>query len=104
MTAKVKATSPPSTAIVVTVEARTSRSTSPLLTASLTGLLDELVPDAMDRHDELRLLRPRLQLLPEMGHVGVDGSRGRIVLVAPHIVEQTLPRQRLAGMGDEIRE
>src|SRR5579859_4325024 len=56
----------------------------------------------MNRLKPARLFGIRFNLRPKSRDVIIDGARGRKGGVAPHQVEETLPRDRLAGgLGHE---
>src|SRR5262245_7364289 len=62
----------------------------------------ELVARAVHGEDVLRLVRRRLDLLPQLRDEVVDGPRGRGFLVAPDLIEDLLAGHDLAGVRDEI--
>lgn len=49
---------------------------------------DELVPEAVDGQDELRVIAVGLDLASQPGHVRVDRARGGHRVVAPDVVQQ----------------
>src|SRR5258708_5533353 len=65
---------------------------------------DELIPTAMHGQNEPRLLRIHFHFLSQVYDVGVNSARIRIVIVSPHRIQQTVARERLGWMGDEIRQ
>src|SRR4051794_3730097 len=72
---------------------RARRSASHPRTGPLPVLVAEAVPDAAYREQVLRLLRIRLDLLPQMADVHVDGPRIAVRGVAPHAREQHVARE-----------
>ena len=65
-------------------------------------LPDELISEPVHGEDVLRVARVVFELLPQPGDVDVDGPRRRHRVVAPHLVEQLVARQRGAAMLDEV--
>src|SRR6266849_1475604 len=63
---------------------------------------DELVPESVDGEEVLRRFRVALDLLAHAGDVHVDGARQRHLLVAPHVRQQRIARERGAAMLDEV--
>src|SRR4029077_9301318 len=51
-----------------------------------------------------RLIRTRLEFLPNAHDVRIHGASGRIVLVSPDLVQQTITAQRLPGMTEKMLE
>ena len=49
---------------------------------------NEFVPRAVHGKKITRICRIGLQLLPQAEHVVIHGSRGGIILVAPHFIQQ----------------
>ena len=66
------------------------------------ALADELVAEAVDGEDEFGGLGVGLDLLTQTGDVHVDGPRQRHLVVAPHVRQQRVARQRRAAMLDEV--
>ncbi len=64
----------------------------------------ELVAHPVNGEDVLRVARVGLDLLAQPGHVHVDGARRRHRVVAPHLVEQLLARERRAAVLDEVAQ
>src|SRR5262249_24381253 len=64
----------------------------------------ELVREAVQGENELRVARIRLDLLAQPGDVDVDGARGRHRVVAPRLVEQLLAGDRGAAVLDEVSQ
>ena len=58
----------------------------------------------MDREDVLGFVRCGLDLLTQLRHEIVDRPRRRRLFVAPHLIENLLPRHDLTGVRDEIAE
>src|SRR5687767_3479643 len=67
-------------------------------------LADKLITTAVNRKNEARLFRVRLELLPEMNDVRVNRARIRIVLITPDCVQQTITRKCFHRMGHKVRE
>ena len=65
---------------------------------------DELVAGAVHRHDEPRLLGIRFQFVSQMNDVRVDRAGVRVILIAPHRIQQAVAAERFRGMGDEVGE
>src|SRR5207245_6895117 len=65
---------------------------------------DELVATAMNGKYETRFLGVRLQLLPEVNDVRVDGPRARIVFVSPHFIQEPIARECFRRMRDEVSQ
>src|SRR4030095_4657069 len=65
---------------------------------------DESIPLAMHGLDEGRLVGIVLELAAQAQHVGVHRARGREPLVAPHFVEQSLARDDVALVLDQVDE
>src|SRR5262249_3407805 len=59
---------------------------------------------AVDRQNMRGPLGVLLELLAEPEHVGVHGPRRGEALVAPHLVEEPLPRQDLPAVLDQIAQ
>src|SRR5262245_7646892 len=64
-------------------------------------LADELVAEAVNGEEEFGRLRVGFDLLAQARHVDVDGSRQRRLVVAPHLGEQLVARERGAAVFDE---
>src|SRR5688572_1121268 len=64
-------------------------------------LTDKLISTAVNRKNEARFLRVRLELLPEMNDVRVNRARIRIVLITPDCVQQTITRKCFHRMRSE---
>src|SRR5580765_907760 len=75
----------------------TNPGTDPLLPLS-----GEFVAEAVDGEDVFRGLRVALDLLTQTRDVHVNGPRQRRLVVAPHVRQQRLARQRRAAMLDEV--
>ena len=58
----------------------------------------------MNGKNETRLLRIWFQLLPEMHDVRIDGARVRIIVIAPHRVQQPIAAKRFRGIRQEVRQ
>jgi len=58
----------------------------------------------VDGEDVFRLVRRLLDLLPQLGDEVVDRPRRRRLLVSPHLIQDLLARDDLAGVRDEIAE
>src|SRR6185503_2615269 len=58
----------------------------------------------MNGKNETRLFRIGFQLLSQVNDVRIDRARGRIILISPHCVEQSIPTQRFHRMSDEVSE
>src|ERR1700688_5100375 len=70
----------------------------------LIWLPNKLVPRTMNSQDETRLIRLGFNLLPQAHDVRIHGARGGKAVVAPHILEQAIAAQSLAGMAQKILE
>ena len=68
---------------------------------STVGLGDELVPNAVEGLDELRVLGVITELLADRQDVRVDRPGGDPGLVAPHPLQQLLPGEDPTPVGDE---
>ena len=68
------------------------------------ALAHELVAQPVNRQDVLRDARVRFELLPQPRDVDIDRARRRRGVVAPHLGEQLLARNRRAAVLDEIAE
>src|SRR5581483_11218425 len=64
----------------------------------------EAVPDAAQRDEIARALRPRLDLLPQVVHLVVDHAIGDVRVPPPDLIQQLRPRQHAAGAADEDRK
>src|SRR5687768_11532125 len=51
---------------------------------------EQLVPAAVHRHDETRLVGASLELRAELGDVVVDGPSDRELVIAPNIAQELL--------------
>src|SRR5262245_46568773 len=65
---------------------------------------NELVTDAVHGEEITGILGHGLELLPDTDDMGVDGAGGRVVFIAPDLIEQAVAAQRLAGMAKKIFE
>src|SRR5215469_10278054 len=64
----------------------------------------KLVPEAGHRNDHRRLLGIAFQLLAQAADVNIHGSRERILVVAPDVLEQDLARKRRAAILYEVAQ
>src|SRR4051812_4789575 len=64
---------------------------------------DEFIAETVDGQDVLGGFRI-VDFLPQSGHVHVDGPRHRHLVVAPHVSQQGVARQRRAAMFDEMAQ
>src|SRR6516225_413222 len=80
------------------------RSLANKLAATVRRLPRELVPDAVNGHDEPRNGGVVLDLLAQLRDVHVDRARQRRLVVLPDLIQQAVPRNHLAAMRDEVLE
>src|SRR5579872_5123083 len=68
---------------------------------SKVALANEFVPRAMHRQNEPRIFRLRLNLLPQAHDMCIHRARSGESVVSPHLLQQTVTRQRLSRMMEE---
>src|SRR5512139_3607242 len=61
----------------------------------------EPIADAVNGEEMLRFVAVVAELLAQLDDDLVEGASGAVIVVAPDLVEQAIPRQHLAGMSIE---
>lgn len=65
---------------------------------------DEFVAEAVDGQNKLRVARIGFELSPQPSDVNVNGARRGHRVVAPHFVQQLIPRDSRAAMLYEVAQ
>src|ERR1043165_6834387 len=67
-------------------------------------LSDKLIATAMNGKNETWFFGIWFELLSEMNDVRIDRARGRVILVSPHRIQQSIAAQCFNGMCDEVSQ
>src|SRR5215216_2065338 len=63
---------------------------------------DKLIATAVNGKNKTRFFGIRFELLSQMNDVRIDGARGRIILVSPNCIQQSIAAECLYGMRNEV--